>query len=115
MRTDDLIAGLPGEALVRQGLADYRSGRCSIEACLIGVARLRLVGAGLILAGMASLIIEPEAQLYRLLRAQGGDAYSKYNALMREIVSFESALEARCRQQCLNSGMSVLKIQRSAS
>ena len=49
MRTDDLIAGLPGEALVRQGLADYRSGRCSIEACLIGVARLRLVGAGLLL------------------------------------------------------------------
>jgi len=37
-------------------------------------------------------------QLYRLLRQQGGDAYSRYNALLRELVSFESALDHRCRQ-----------------
>jgi hypothetical protein len=38
---------------------------------------------------------EPERQLYRLLREEGGDAYSRYNALIRELVSFEQALDRR--------------------
>lgn len=97
MSTNDLIAGLPGEALVREGLADCQAGRCTIAACLIGIARPRLTRAGLIPA-VVSLVLEPERQLYRLLCQQGGDAYSRYNALMRELVSFESALDLRCRQ-----------------
>ena len=40
---------------------------------------------------------EPELQLYRLLRQAGGDAYSTYNALLRELVSFEQALDRRSR------------------
>ncbi|MCX6930149.1 MAG: hypothetical protein NT154_44095 [Verrucomicrobia bacterium] len=42
---------------------------------------------------------EPERQLYRLLRQEGGDAYSRYNALIRELVSFEQALDRRCRHR----------------
>lgn len=38
---------------------------------------------------------EHELQLYRLLKLEGGDAYSRYNALVRELVSFENALERR--------------------
>jgi hypothetical protein len=57
-----------------------------------------LTRAGLIPAARVSLLLEPERQLYRLLCQQGGDAYSRYNALMRELVSFESALDLRCRQ-----------------
>jgi hypothetical protein len=41
--------------------------------------------------------VEPELQLYRLLRREEGDAYSRYNALVRELVSFEAALDRRNR------------------
>ena len=98
MSTNDLIAGLPGEALVRQGLADHHAGRRTIPACLIDIARPRLARAGLIPAEMPSLMPEPEIHLYRLLCQQGGDAYSNYNALLREVVSFEFSLDHRCRQ-----------------
>lgn len=30
-----------------------------------------------------------------LLRQEGGDTYSRYNALLRELVSFEQALDRR--------------------
>src|ERR1035437_9245439 len=92
-----LLAGLPGEALVREGLADCQAGRGTIAACLIGIAGPRLTRAGLISAAGISALREPEFQLYRLLRQQGSDAYSRYNALLRELVSFESALDLRCR------------------
>jgi hypothetical protein len=98
MSTNDLIAGLPGELLVREGLADCQAGRQTIAACLIGIARSRLNRAGLIPATMVFQMDEPEFLLYRLLRQQGGDAYSRYNALLRELASFESALDFRCRQ-----------------
>ena len=97
MTKDDLIAGLPGEALMREGLADFQSGRCTVPACLVGIARSRLTRAGLVKGGMAPTPVEPELQLYRLLRREGGDAYSRYNALVRELVSFESALDRRNR------------------
>jgi len=95
MKTNDLIAGLPGEALMREGLADFQSGRCTIPACLVGIARSRLTRAGLIQGGGAPAPVEPELQLYRLLRREEGDAYSRYNALVRELVSFEAALDRR--------------------
>jgi hypothetical protein len=97
MKTDDLIAGLPGEALMREGLADFQSGRCTVPACLVGIARSRLTRAGLIQGGGAPAPVEPELQLYRLLRREGGDAYSRYSALVRELVSFEAALDRRNR------------------
>jgi hypothetical protein len=97
MSTNDLISGLPGEALVREGSADCRAGRRTIAACMIGIAHPRLVRAGLIPASVVSMLLEPELQLYRLLRQEGGDAYSRYNALLRELVSFECALDLRCR------------------
>jgi len=92
------IAGLPGEALVREGLADYASGRCTIAACLVATASQRLGRAGLIRGNGAGLFPNPEQQLYRLLDQPGSDAYSRYNALIRELVSFESALDRRSRQ-----------------
>ena len=95
MTTHDLMLGLPGEALLREGLADFQSGRYTIPACLVGMARSRLGRAGLIAGALASSFPEPERQLYRLLRQEGGDAYSRYNALIRELVSFEQALDRR--------------------
>ena len=96
MTSEELMAGLPGEALVRSGLADLESGRHTIHASLVAIARPRLAGAGLWGTTNAAGN-EPERELYRQLRAEGGDAYSRYNALLRELVSFEQALDRRLR------------------
>lgn len=96
MNSDELIRGLPGEALVRSGLADLMSGRHTIHASLVAIARPRLAAAGL-LASTTATNDEPERELYRQLQAEGGDAYSRYGALLRELVSFEFALDRRLR------------------
>lgn len=93
MRTNSRDAQLPGETLVRQGLADLQAGRRSVPAYLVRVARRRLSRAGLIDPPEADTDAAAELELYRLLQEEGGDAYSRYNALMRELVSFEDALD----------------------
>jgi len=95
MKTDDLISGLPGEKLVRQGLADFQSGLCTVPACLVRIARPRLSLAGLMPENATGQSSESELQLYNLLQREGGDAYSRYNTLIRELVSFENALDRR--------------------
>lgn len=95
----DELTGLPGENLLRAGLADFQAGRVSVSACLIAVAQTRLQRAGLLPTGPQTGPLEPELQLYGLLQQQGGDAYSRYNALVRELVSFEQALDHRQRRQ----------------
>jgi hypothetical protein len=92
-----MLAGLPGAKLVAAGLADVAAGRATIGACLVHIARPRLTRAGL-LPMEAARMTEPERELYRLLRAEGGDAYSRYNALLRELISFENALDHRLRR-----------------
>jgi hypothetical protein len=98
MKTDDLMSGLPGEKLVRQGLADCQAGLCTIPACLVRIARPRLSRAGLMPQSVSGQFSEPELQLYDLLKLEGGDPYSRYNALLRELVSFENALDRRNRK-----------------
>jgi hypothetical protein len=88
---DDLGA-LPGGILVRQGLADLAAGRCSVASLLIDIARPRLTELGIVPRTAPPPVSEPERALYRLLRSEGGDAYSRYNALIRELISFQSAL-----------------------
>jgi hypothetical protein len=39
IKTDDLISGLPGEKLVRQGQPDFQSGLHTMPACLVRFAR----------------------------------------------------------------------------
>jgi hypothetical protein len=103
MNTDDLMTGLPGEKLVRQGLADLQSGLCTIPGCLVRIARPRLTRAGLMPQCLPGQFPEPELQLYELLKREGGDAYSRYNALVRELVSFENALDRRNRHENVQS------------
>ncbi len=97
MNIDELIIGLPGEDLVRRGLADYQSGRRSAESFLVQIARPRLTNCGL-LPPESGVLLEPELELYRLLRKENGDAYARYNALLGELVSFENALDRRVRE-----------------
>ncbi len=95
MNPSELISGLPGESLVREGLADLRAGHHTVPACLAAIARRRLSQAGLLGETFLPQSDEPELELYRMLRREGGDAYSRYNSLVRELVSFENALDRR--------------------
>lgn len=92
MPTD--ISGLPGEDMLRRGLADAASGRRTADACLVWVALPRLARHGL-LAPAQDTPREPERLLYGLLCEEGGDAYGRYNALLRTLTSFERALDHR--------------------
>lgn len=43
--------------------------------------------------------INAELDLYHLLSHEGNQAHSRYNALVREIISFEHALDHRLTSQ----------------
>ncbi len=82
---------LPGQDLVEAGLADLQRGRESVPALLvsIGAPRLRRLGVRL-----PATILSPEQRLYDLLALDDPDsAHSRYNALIRRLVSYERAAE----------------------
>lgn len=83
------IEALPGGELVRAGVDDLERGAESIEALLvsIGAPRLRLAGLEI-----PSPLPSPELRLYERLRQEDAtSAHSRYNALVRRLVSFERA------------------------
>jgi hypothetical protein len=80
----------PGGDLVREGLEDLHAGRDTLSALLvaIGAPRLRRLGIDV------PVLQSPEHRLYDLLaRTEPDSAHSRYNALIRRLVSFERALE----------------------
>jgi hypothetical protein len=80
---------LPGEELVEQGIRDLERGIESAEALLVSIAAPRLRRLGF---AVSEPFKTPEHRLYALLRAEHGDAaHSRYNALIRRLVSFERA------------------------
>ena len=91
---DDLV-GLPAEALIREGLSDLAANRETIGSLLvqIGAPRLRLAK---ISVPDRKDDIDADRRLYKLLCAEHGyEAHSQFNSLIRELVSFERALERR--------------------
>ena len=90
------IAGLaqfPGGALVERGIRDLGEGRQSTEALLVAIGAGRLRVAGVPVPRVA--IEDPELRLYELLAADDPDsAHGRYNALLRQLTSFERAAEA---------------------
>ena len=84
-------AELPGADLVTRGIADLELGIDSAEALLVSIGARRLASLGY---RIASPIPSPEHRLYELLAAEDADAaHSRYNALVRRLVSFERAAE----------------------
>lgn len=82
----------PGEDMIEEGIADLREGRETIPALLvsIGAPRLRRLGLPIPEAAISS----PEHRLYqKLSETDPNSAHSKYNALIRRLVSFERAAE----------------------
>ncbi len=87
----DRMELLPGEGLIREGIADLAGGRETAAALLVSIGACRLTEAGL---NVPAPLRDPEHRLYALLaRTRGNDAHSQYNALVRRLVSFEHALE----------------------
>ena len=80
---------LPGQDLVEAGLRDLERGLRTQASLLvsIGSPRLRQLGYD-----VPPSFPEPEHALYALLAADDPDsAHSRYNALVRRLVSFERA------------------------
>lgn len=79
-----------------QGLRDTALGVVSPEALLVAIGAPRLERVGLSVPSADAPARELELELYRMLCARGmSDPFSRYNALLRELVSFERALEHR--------------------
>jgi hypothetical protein len=93
---NDLLTGLPGEDRIRKGLSDRLHARVSVESCLVEIAAPRLRRAGIIQCDKPA--VDAERTLYRLLSQPGSDAYARYNSLLRELSSFEHALDHRLRR-----------------
>lgn len=81
----------PGDDLIVAGIADLSCGVESVPALLVSIGAPRLRRLGLLLP---EPIPSPELRLYALLRQPDPDtAHSRYNALIRRLVSFERAVE----------------------
>jgi hypothetical protein len=92
--------GLPGAEHIERGLEELERGVEGIGALLVAIGAPRLARAGIDVPPAASAYREPELRLYALLGELGPrDPYSQYNALLRELVSFERALEHRVRKE----------------
>ena len=88
------LLGLPGAQRILDGLEDFRRGRHTIPSCLVRIATPRLVRAGLMPPSIRR-DDGAELDLYQMLAAEGTRAHSCCNALLRELISFEHALDHR--------------------
>lgn len=80
---------LPGGELIAEGLRDLTAGRETVAALLVLIGAPRLSALGVAVPGAAR---GSEHRLYLLLAAADAEAaHSRYNALIRRLVSFERA------------------------
>jgi hypothetical protein len=87
-------SNLPAGDLVETGLRDLHERRESVAALLvlIGAPKLRRLGLNIPDISLA-FASTPEHRLYDLLATDNPDAaHSRYNALIRKLVSFERAI-----------------------
>ena len=82
---------LPGGSLISRGLADLAAGRETDASLLVLVGSPRLSRLGISVPTPAPRV---EHRLYERLSSDDPDsAHSRYNALIRLLVSFERAAE----------------------
>lgn len=85
------MESLPGNDLITLGVQDLRHRRQTIPALLVAIGAPKLRSLGLEVPD--PLPSNPEHLLYDLLCDTEPDAaHSKYNALIRRLVSFERAM-----------------------
>lgn len=83
---------LPGAEIVLPGIEDLKAGRETVNALAVSAAARRL--------GVRDLVDEAQPRepaahrLYQLLNSELGDgAHSRYNAILRRVVSFARAAD----------------------
>ena len=80
---------LPGGDLIEEGLRDLAAGQETVPALLVMIGAPRLTALGLLIPPLS---IGAEHRLYLRLSADDPmTAHSRYNALIRRLVSFERA------------------------
>jgi hypothetical protein len=83
---------LPGYELIAEGLRALAAGERTVPALLVLIGAPRLRGLGIEVPGAD--LADPEHELYAMLAAEDADsAHGRYNALIRQLVSFERAAE----------------------
>lgn len=86
------LGSFPGGELVQHGLDDLAKGKESEAALLVQIAAPRLRRLGFVIAETDAE--SAEHRLYaRLALSEPDSAHSRYNALIRRLVSFERAFE----------------------
>ena len=85
---------LPANDLITAGIRDLRERRETIAALLVSIGAPKLRSLGLKIPNIpASFSAFPEHRLYDVLAKDNSDAaHSKYNSLIRKLVSFERAI-----------------------
>jgi hypothetical protein len=87
------LSAFPGGDLVEEGLADLARGAETIPGLLVCIGAPRLRRLGLPVPETVTVKL-PEHRLYeRLAESDPDSAHSRYNALIRRLVSFEDAAE----------------------
>lgn len=82
----------PGEDIIKEGIKDLEEGRETVNSLLVSIGAPRLRRIGLTLPD--TIVDSPEHRLYdRLSETDPNSAHSRYNALIRRLVSFERAAE----------------------
>jgi len=90
------LNNLPAADLIREGLADLAGRRESVASYLVQIGSPKMRRCGIEVPVSDEDALEADHRLYAFLgREHGNDAHRRYNALLRELVSFERALEAR--------------------
>ncbi len=86
------LESLPGHDYILTGIRDLQNGIESIPALLVCIGAPRLQRLGIPVPDHHC--VSPEKRLYELLQLEDPDAaHSRYNALIRRLVSFERAAE----------------------
>ncbi len=90
------LVGLPGADLIREGLAELADGREGMASFLVCIGSPKLRRCGVTVPVSEADALAADHRLYEWLEERHGhEAHSRYNALLRELVSFERALEGR--------------------
>jgi hypothetical protein len=94
--TNQIFAGLPGADLIWEGLRDVEDKRDTVPGLLVQIGSPRLRRCHVPVPVSEEKALDADRRLYSLLgREFGNEAHSRYNALIRQLVSFERALEQR--------------------
>src|SRR5439155_20489635 len=87
------FSSLPGGDLVERGLRELRAGQRTESGLLVLIASPRLMALGIDVPARHDILRPYEHRLYELLDdTHGAGAYSRYNSLIRRIVSFSHLL-----------------------